>query len=114
MNAEISLEKDWKLFRKKLKVWQENYIENLTREYISILSGEGDASEKFWKLDRHIKNDKKKAGVIVRDMRRSKMPLIIIQLLNEKVITKKDLEEFSDGLREQLEFMYNLIFHENE
>ena len=108
MNNERPLEKDWKLFRKKLKVWQENYIEKLTREYISILSGNGEASDKFWELDRHIKNDKRKAGVLVKDLRKSNMVLIIIQLINEKVITKEDLEEFSEGLREQLELFFSI------
>jgi hypothetical protein len=108
MNTQKPLEKDWKLFKEKLKIWQENYHEKLNREYISILSGDGDASDKFWELDTRIKNDKKKAGVLVKDLRKSNMVLIIIQLINEKVITKEDLEEFSEGLREQLELFFSI------
>ena len=29
---------DWKLFQEKLPVWQENYMERLIKEYISLLS----------------------------------------------------------------------------
>ena len=108
MNTQKPLEKDWKLFKERLKIWQENYLEKLNREYISILSGEGNASDKFWELDTRIKNDKKKAGVLVKDMRRSNMMLIIIQLLNEKVITKEDLSGFSEGLKEQLELFFTI------
>ena len=44
-------EKDWKVFRSKISGWQEAYMEKLNREYIELLSGEGDASEKFWVLE---------------------------------------------------------------
>ncbi|MBQ7497724.1 MAG: multidrug transporter [Selenomonas sp.] len=98
-------EKDWKLFRKKVADWQENYIEKLTREYIELLSGEGYSSDKFWELDKRIKRDKKKAGVMITDMSRSNMMFIIMQLLNEKVITLEDLADFSDELKEHLEFL---------
>ena len=98
-------EKDWKLFRKKVVDWQENYIENLNGEYIDLLSGDGYASDKFWELDKRIKRDKKKAGVLITDMSRSNMMFIILQLLNEKVITLGDLTDFSDGLKEHLEFL---------
>ena len=98
-------EKDWTLFRKKVADWQENYIEKLTREYIDLLSGEGYASDKFWELDKRIKRDKKKAGVMITDMSRSNMMFIIMQLLNEKVITIEDLADFSDELKDHLEFL---------
>lgn len=32
-------EADWKLFRSKINVWQENHIDKLNKEYIDILSG---------------------------------------------------------------------------
>ncbi len=38
---------DWKLFRKRLSIWQESYMERLNQEYIQILSGDGLASDKF-------------------------------------------------------------------
>ncbi len=106
MHKDIFVEKDWKLFRKKVADWQENYIENLTREYIDLLSGDGNASDRFWELDKRMKKDKKKSGVLIADMSRSNMIFIIMQLLDEKVITLDDLAEFSDDLRERLEFLY--------
>ena len=40
-------EKDWKLFRSKLPCWQEAYMEKLNQEYIELLSGESNATDKF-------------------------------------------------------------------
>ena len=38
------MEKDWKLFRKKLGGWQESYMDKLVEEYKSIMEG-GQASK---------------------------------------------------------------------
>ncbi len=38
-------------------------MERLNREYIELLNTDEEASEKFWKLDKRIRNDKKKCGV---------------------------------------------------
>ena len=40
-------EADWRLFRSRLPIWQEAYMERLNCEYIALLSGTGSASEKF-------------------------------------------------------------------
>ena len=56
-------EKDWKLFRNKIADWQEAYMEKLNREYIELLSSEGNASDKFWALEQRIREDKKDSGV---------------------------------------------------
>ena len=56
-------EKDWKIFRSKIAGWQEAYMDKLNKEYIKILSGDGKPSEKFWTLEKRIKEDKKDCGV---------------------------------------------------
>ena len=40
---------DWKLFRTCIGDWQEAYMGRLTKEYIDLLSGDENASDKFWK-----------------------------------------------------------------
>ena len=102
----IITEKDWKLFRKMLPDWQERYMENLINDYEAILAGDADASDKFWKLEKRMRKDKKKSGVCVTDMSRSQMFANIMVLLDEKVITLEDLEGFSDSLRERLELLH--------
>lgn len=99
MQEQRFTEKDWKLFRNKIADWQEAYMDKLNREYIAILSEEANPSDKFWKLDKRIKEDRKKAGVQVR-MSRSNLIYNIISLINEGAINFEDLENFSDGLKE--------------
>lgn len=92
-------EKDWKQFRKMLPEWQEAYMERLTKEYIELLSSDRQASDKFWALDKRIKDDKKCTGVIARNIRRSHMFQHIMDLMDEGAITVDDLKEFSEDLR---------------
>jgi len=66
------LESDWKLFRKKVPVWQEAYMERLVEAYQAILRSKENASEKFWTLEKRIAKDKHNPGVVI-DMRRSQM-----------------------------------------
>ncbi len=99
MQEQRFTEKDWKLFRSKIADWQESYMNRLNREYMAILSEDANPSDKFWKLEKRIKEDKKKAGVQLR-MSRSNLIYNIISLLNEGAISFEDLEDFSDGLKE--------------
>lgn len=91
--------KDWTLFRTKIAGWQESYMDKLNRGYIELLSGDGDPSEKFWKLDKLIREDKRKPGVQIR-MSRTELIYNIIALINDGVIRFEDLEDFSDELKD--------------
>ena len=92
-------EKDWKLFRCKLSDWQEAYMDRLNREYIKLLSGKGNASDKFWALEKRIREDKQDCGVQC-EMSRSTQFYVMASLLREGAITFDDLEEFSDDLKD--------------
>lgn len=102
-------EKDWKLFRNKIAGWQEAYMDKLNKEYIEILSGEGNPSDKFWKLEERINEDKKACGVQCQ-MRRSRQFDIMMSLLDEGAITLEDLEVFSDDLKDTLTYFYSNYF----
>ena len=99
---------DWQLFRAKLPEWQEAYMEKLLIEYAAILNEEKLASEKFWELEARIKEDKRKPGVII-DMHRSKMVNNILVLLNDGVITFDDLSDFSEQLKDSINFLIDLL-----
>ena len=73
----------------------------LNREYIELLSEDKDASEKFWTLHDRILKDKKSAGVQA-ERSRSNMDYIIMELLHDDIICLKDLEEFSDDMKEKM------------
>jgi hypothetical protein len=94
-------EKDWILFRKKIAGWQEAYMDRLNKEYVELLRSDATPSEKFWTLDKRIKQDKKKTGVMI-GMSRSKLVYNILSLLEEGAIKPEDLEGFSDDLREKI------------
>lgn len=76
---------------------------HLNSSYVDILSGPGDPSEKFWALEKRIKQDKRHPGVIV-EMSKRNMISTILALLNDQVITDADLSEFSEDLRNALAY----------
>ena len=91
--------KDWKLFREKLSGWQENYMEGLVKEYANFLNDDiKPASEKFWELEKRIKEDTRHPGVIM-EMSKSEVIWDIVRLIRLKVITYDDLSDFSDELQ---------------
>lgn len=105
MNSKIN-EKDWKLFRKKLPGWQEDFMSRLNKEYIEILSQKGkNQSDIFWELESRLKRDKKLTGVVARDVRRTNMYGHLIDLLREDAITLDDLSDFSEELQEGLRWL---------
>ena len=79
-------------------------MERLLQEYATLINGSGDASDKFWALEKRIREDKRHVGVVAR-MSRSEMYMNLISLLQEGAITLNDLEGFSDELRERLAFV---------
>ncbi len=98
-------EKDWKLFRKKLPGWQESYMARMNKEYKEILAQDKTPADIFWELEGRIGQDKRKTGVLARDIRRSNMWRHLLDLLNEGVITLDDLSEFSEDLQERLRWI---------
>lgn len=100
-------ENDWKLFREKLPIWQDTFMDKLNQEYIEILSSSNNPADKFWELEKRIKTDKCKTGVVC-EMSRSKMVENIISLITEGVIGTDDLLEFSDNLKSTVQRMLEL------
>ena len=98
--------KDWALYRERLPEWQEQYMERLIAQYKALIDGEAPASEKFWELEKRIRADKKKPGVVV-EMSKQEMIYQIVELLHDKAITLSDLEGFSEDLISTVQFMYN-------
>lgn len=89
---------DWKRYREKIPVWQENYMNRLNNEYMALLSADKKPSEKFWELEKRIKNDRRHPGVMI-EMRRSSSIFDIADLIRLNVITYDDLSDFSEELQ---------------
>ena len=94
---EIS-KRDWKLYQERVPEWQERYMEKLLKQYIKLLSSKENALERFWKLEKKIKQDKKHPGVCI-ELRKSDAIWDIAIFVKKKVITMDDLDEFSDDLK---------------
>lgn len=88
--------KDWKLYREYVPKWQTRYIEKLNREYIQLLSSEGDAADHFWELEKRIRKDKRHPGVSI-GMDKSEAFFNLVLLCRTGVIGMDDLAGFSDG-----------------
>ncbi len=101
MQEQRFTKRDWTLFRNKIADWQESYMDRLNKEYIELLSEDANPSEKFWRLDKRIKEDRKKTGVQL-EMSRSNLAYDIISLIRDGAISFEDIEEFSDELRESV------------
>ena len=56
------------------------------------------ASDKFWNLEKRIKEDKRHPGVLM-ELRKSEAIWDIVYLIRLKVIEYEDLEDFSDELK---------------
>ena len=97
-------ESDWKLYKSKIADWQEGYMEKLCKEYIALLSSDKLPSDRFWELEKRIREDKRATGVVVTKSR-SKMIDNILDLLHEGAITLDDLSDFSEGLQEKIRFL---------
>lgn len=104
LRMEIS-KSDWKLYREKIADWQENYIARLNKEYIALLSEDDKiASDKFWELEKRIKNDRRHPGVII-EVSKSDAVFDIVRLIRLEVIVYEDLADFSEDLQQAVKMM---------
>ena len=100
---------EWKLFRSKITVWQEAYMEKLNKEYIELLNGDESSSHKFWKLYERMNKDKKKPGVCL-EMRRQDVVLYLAGLINDDAISYADLEGFSEETIEVVKHLATVVW----
>ena len=74
-------------------------MEGLVKEYANFLNDDKKpASEKFWKLEKRINEDKRHPGVSM-ELKKSEVIWDIVRLIRFKVIAYVDLSDFSDELQ---------------
>ena len=76
-------------------------MERLLGEYSTMITGQGLASDRFWKLKERLQKDVRKTGVRA-EMKRSVLIMNLLSLLREGAITKDDLDGFSEELKQSL------------
>ena len=81
-------------------------MEKLCKEYIALLNSDKLPSDRFWELEKRIREDKRATGVVVTNLR-SKMIDNILDLLHESAATLEDLSDFSEKLKEKIRFIYS-------
>ena len=97
---------DWKLYRERVSDWQEHYMEQLTKEYVELLTSPGNASDHFWELEKRIKQDKKHPGVLI-ELRKSTALWDIAYFVRDKVIMQITLNRnASSAIAERLFHFY--------
>ena len=89
--------RDWKLFRERLPGWQEKYMEKLVAEYADYLQSDAPASTKFWEMEKRIKEDKRRPGVLL-SLEKKNLDFDLMRLMKDGAIKEKDLEGFSQEL----------------
>lgn len=96
---------DWKLFQEKVPQWQERYMDQLVKDYITLLQSDQYASKKFHALEQRIKEDKQSTGVVLSYQKKD-VKIILCRMLQEDVITFDDLHDFSEELQEIVKKFY--------
>ena len=81
-------------------------MEKLVQKYVKLLTSPGDASEHFWELEKRIRNDKKHPGVMMQ-LEKGEAIWDIAILIRKRVITVKDLDEFSQELKDAVAAILN-------
>ena len=79
-------------------------MEKLLLEYAELLRKESLASERFWELDKRIKNDKRSRGVVI-EVRKQNVVYDLVAMILDGIIAFDDLEDFSDDLKDAVRFM---------
>ena len=98
---------DWKLFRERLPGWQEKYMEQLVKEYADYLQSDVPASTKFWEMEKRIKEDKRRPGVLL-SLEKKNVDFELMRLMKDGAIEEKDLEGFSQELIDRVIELYNV------
>ena len=77
-------------------------MEGLVKTYADFLNDDKKpASEKFWELEKRIKEDKRHPGVVM-ELKKSEVICDIVRLMRLNVITYDDLSEFSGELQQEV------------
>ncbi len=79
-------------------------MDRLTKEYIELLSSSAPVEDRFWELEKRIKQDKRSPSVLIH-MSCSDMEWNLVKLILDDAITLKDLAVFSDETRERVEYL---------
>lgn len=79
-------------------------MSRLCDKYAAVLTGPYRGSEAFWEVKRLIRQDVKRIGAMAGS-EQSEVASIFADLLREQVITVEDIADFSDEVKEMVEYL---------
>ena len=83
-------------------------MEGFVKEYVNFLNDDtSSVSEKFWELEKRIKEDKHHPGVVM-ELKKSEVIWDMVCLIRLKVITYNDLLDFSDELQNEVKRIFEM------
>lgn len=98
---------DWKKYKERIEDWQEEYVEILLKEYVAFLQTKEPASIKFRELEKRIKTDKRKPGLTFTNRNKESAVYDIVEYVRKGIVTQKELDYFSNDLRETVYIILN-------
>ena len=94
-------ESDWKTFRKIVPELRERYLRQRNPELIKILEDDDlTPTEAFWTVEERIEKEAKILRKCLDGHSRSKMVRFMRTMYAHQMLTKEDLEPFSEEVRE--------------
>lgn len=82
-------------------------MDRLVEEYANYLQSDLPASTKFWEMEKRIKEDKRRPGVLLSLVKKN-VDFDLMHLMKDGAIGEKDLEGFSQELIDRVIELYNV------
>ena len=96
-------EGDWTIFKEIREDMFEALCARINSKALKIINRKGMSQhEKYLKLNKHIRKSDKIVTACFDDFRRSTLPLTLVKLRDEGLLTDRYLERFSEGTQESL------------
>ena len=100
---DMPLESDWKMFKKHVPVWREQYLTRQNESIAAVLiDKEESPTERFWNAKKMIKEESYILTSCLDQYSRSKMTISLSLMIRYGLIEEPDLVVFSDELREHI------------
>ncbi len=100
---DMPLESDWKMFKKHVPVWREQYLNHRNENIAALLTDKEESpTERFWNAKKILKEDSYILTSCLDQYSRSKMTISLSLMIRYGLIEEPDLVVFSDELREHI------------
>ena len=97
-------ESDWKTFRKLRELALDRYCQRVLKDVQQLLGNRDDSNhERYLKLWALLQDRDETIAIAFNDPRRSNAFVQLVNIVAEDLLTKAELSQFSEDLRERIE-----------